>query len=71
MASNIGWKTIHYHFRKWAKDGSWQSSWIKLVASNRNKLDMSSVQLDGSHTPAKKGGEAVGNQGRKASNTTK
>jgi len=31
---------------------------------------MSSVQLDGSHTPAKRGGEAVGYQNRKKSKTT-
>lgn len=68
--TSIGWKTIYHHFRKWVKDGSWQNSWIELLASNRGKLDMCSVQLDGSHTPAKKGGEAVGYQGRKAANTT-
>jgi hypothetical protein len=31
---------------------------------------LSSLQLDGSHTPAKNGGQAVGYQGRKAANTT-
>lgn len=31
---------------------------------------MSSIEFDGSHTPAKNGGDAVGYQGRKASNTT-
>ena len=31
---------------------------------------MSSVEFDGSHTPAKNGGDAVGYQGRKACNTT-
>lgn len=31
---------------------------------------MSSVQLDGGHTPAKNGGAAVGYQGRKAARTT-
>jgi hypothetical protein len=33
-------------------------------------LDLSSLEFDGSHTPAKNGGDAVGYQGRKASNTT-
>jgi hypothetical protein len=33
-------------------------------------LDLSSIQLDGSHTPAKNGGAAVGYQGRKAACTT-
>ena len=32
---------------------------------NKAKLDMSSVQLDGSHTPAKRVGEAVGFENRK------
>ncbi|WP_229238897.1 transposase family protein [Emticicia sp. C21] len=33
-------------------------------------MDLSSIQLDGSHTPAKRGGEAVSYQGRKSSETT-
>jgi hypothetical protein len=37
---------------------------------NLKYLDMSSIELDGSHTPAKNGGDAVGYQGRKAPNTT-
>ena len=31
---------------------------------------MSSVEIDGSHTPAKRGGQQVGYQGRKKANTT-
>ncbi|MGH1339886.1 MAG: transposase family protein [Aureispira sp.] len=31
---------------------------------------MSSIELDGSHTPTKRGGQQVGYQGRKKSNTT-
>ena len=33
-------------------------------------LDLSSIQLDGTHTPAKRGGESVAYQGRKKSKTT-
>ena len=44
--------------------------WTQLLEMNRSKLDVSSVQLDGSHTPAKRGGQAVGYQGRKKSKTT-
>ena len=61
----ISWNSIYYHFRKWTKDGSWKAMWTKLLRINKSKLDMSSIQLDGSHTPAKKGGEAVAYQGRK------
>ena len=66
----INWNSIYYHFRKWTKDGSWKKMWIKLLAINKSKLDMSSIQLDSSHTPTKRGGEAVAYQGRKKSKTT-
>jgi len=66
----ITWNTIYYHFNKWSKDGSWKLMWTKLLELNKSKLDMSSIQLDGSHTPAKRGGEAVAYQGRKKSKTT-
>ena len=66
----ITWNSIYYHFRKWSKDGSWKLMWTKLLKINKSQLDMSSVQLDGSHTPAKRGGEAVAYQRRKKSKTT-
>lgn len=64
------WQSVYYHFNKWSKDGSWKKMWTKNLTANKSKLDMSSVQLDGSHTPAKRGGEAVGYQKRKSSKTT-
>lgn len=64
------WKTIHYYFYKWSKDGSFKKAWINLLSLNKRHLDLSSTQLDGSHTPAKRGGEAVGYQGRKAVKTS-
>ena len=66
----IRWNSIYYHFRKWSKDGSWKQMWTKLLALNKVVLDMSSVQFDGSHTPAKRGGEAVAYQNRKKARTT-
>lgn len=66
----ITWNTVYYHFRKWSKDGSWKRMWTRLISMNKSKLDMSSVQLDGSHTPAKRGGQAVAYQRRKKSKTT-
>jgi len=67
---SITWNTVYYHFRRWSKDGSWKRMWIKLLFINKSSLDMSSVQLDGSHTPAKRGGEAVDYQRHKKSKTT-
>lgn len=66
----ISWNTIYYHFNKWSKDGSWKQMWTRLLALNKAQLDMSSVQFDGSHTPAKRGGQAVSYQSRKKAQTT-
>ena len=44
--------------------------WTVVLALCREHLDMSSVEFDGSHTPAKRGGQQVGYQGRKKSKTT-
>lgn len=66
----ISWNTVYYHFRKWSKDESWKQMWTKLLSLHKTTLDMSSVQLDGSHTPAKRGGEAVAYQHRKKAKTT-
>ena len=66
----IRWNSIYYHFNKWSKDGSWKRMWIKLLNLHKAKLDMSSVEFDGSHTPAKRGGQAVGYQKRKRTKTT-
>lgn len=67
---SIGWNAVYYHFNKWAKDGSLKRMWTHLLALHKAKLDMSSVQFDGSHTPAKRGGEAVAYQARKKAKTT-
>ena len=50
--------------------GEWKSMWVRLLDKYRNELDMSSVDLDGSHTTALRGGEEVGYQGRKKRKTT-
>ena len=44
--------------------------WVRLLDKHRNELDMSGVDLDGSHTAALRGGEEVGYQGRKKRKTT-
>jgi transposase len=66
----ISWNTVFYHFNNWSKQGCWQAIWLNLLKNFRHCLDLSSVEFDGSHTPAKNGGDAVGYQGRKAANTT-
>ena len=63
--ASLTWQGVYARFNAWRKDGSWQAVWLNLLRQNGAHLDCSSVQLDGSHTPAKNGGEAVGYQGRK------
>lgn len=67
---SYSWKSVYYHFQKWSKDGSWARVWQLLLSTYKKSLDMSSIQLDGTHTIAKRGGTSVGYQGRKKSKTT-
>ncbi len=67
---SITWESVYYHFRKWVRDGSWRRIWEVLLRLNRHILDMSCVSLDGSHTLAKQGGQAVAYQHRKKGKTT-
>ena len=61
---------MYARFNAWRKDEFWQGVWLRLLRENGPTWNYSSVQLDGSHTPAKNGGEAVGYQGRKKARTT-
>ncbi len=59
------WNAVYYHYNRWCKDGSWQAVWTNIVKKYRQYLDLSCVNLDGSHTRAFRGGESVGYNGRK------
>ena len=56
----ITWQGVYYYFNKWFKDGSFQTAWLAILAQHKKYLDLSSLQLDGSHIIAKQGGKAVG-----------
>ena len=64
------WQSVYHYFAKWCKDGSFYRLWLVVLDLCRELLDMSSVEFDGSHTPAKRGGQQVGYQGRKKASTT-
>lgn len=68
--TNYKWQSVYYHFQKWCKDGSWEMVWNKVLEKHKDVLDLSSIQLDGTHTPSKRGGEAVAYQGRKKCKTS-
>lgn len=62
----LSWQGVYHHFKKWSADGSLRSVWTGLLKSHRRLLNLSSVQLDGSQTICKNGGEHVSYQARKA-----
>lgn len=64
------WQSVYYHFRKWSQDVSLERMWEKLLDKYKFILDLSSIQLDGTHTPSKRGGEEVDYQGRKKCKTS-
>lgn len=69
-SGKISWQAVYHHYRKWCKDQSWRRVWLALMGRFKFLLDLSTAQLDGSHSPAKRGGEAVAYQGRKKSKTS-
>ena len=66
----LSWQGFYDRFNVWGKQGAWQHLWLTSLHLHRRTLDLSSVQLDGSHMLAKNGGPAIGYQGRKAGRTT-
>ena len=66
----LSYKSMYAHFRKWSRNGEWKKVWGMILSRHRSFLDMSSVDLDGSHTTTLRGGECCGYQGRKKRTTT-
>ena len=69
-SAKISNSTVCHHDREWCKDGSWQRVWTKFLSQFKSLLDLSTAPLDGTHSLAKKGGEAVGYLGRKKAKTS-
>lgn len=59
-----------HHFRKWAKDDSLRALFMASIIAISMYIDLSEINLDGTHTIAKKGGEAVDYQNRKKAKTS-
>ena len=66
----LHYKTVYGHFRKWSRNGEWEKVWGIILHRYRFFLGMSSVELDGSHTPVLRVGECCGYQVRKRRKTT-
>lgn len=66
----ISWQAVYYHFCKWSRDGSLEKVWQQSLESIQDDLNLTQLNLDGSHTLAKKGGESVAYQGGKKAKTS-
>jgi transposase len=66
----LSWHAIYYHYRKWSRDGSLEKVWQGSIMTIETDLNLSELNLDGSHVIAKKGGQSVAYQGRKKAKTT-
>lgn len=65
----ISYAAVYLHFAQWCRDGSFKHLWQQSIRTVRADLDVSELNLDGTHCLAKKGGESVAYQGRKKGKT--
>jgi transposase len=66
----ISYQAVYYHFRKWSRDGSFKKVHQSSIQTIKDELNLSEINLDGTQTIAKKGGESVCYQGRKKAKTS-
>jgi hypothetical protein len=66
----LSYHAVYHHYRKWSGDGSLERVFALSIMRIRDQIDTHHLNLDGSHAPAKKGGEAVAYQGRKKAKTS-
>jgi transposase len=66
----ISWDAVYYHYRKWSRDGSLKKVWLSSIERVEPDLNLSEINLDGTHSLAKKGGQSVAYQGRKKAKTS-
>lgn len=66
----LNYKRVLGYYRKWCRLGIWKKCCISLLGGNKSLIDLSSIDLKGSHTPNFRGGQCIGYQGRKKRKTT-
>jgi transposase len=62
----VTWQNIYYHYNKWTKDGSFEKLFSSTHEVMREDLALECIQLDGSHTPSKKGAKTSSIKGEKS-----
>lgn len=67
---NYSWNLVYYFYRKWSKLGVFNALFETFIYLKRDKLDIENLNLDGTHSLAKKAGEAIEYQHRKKAKTS-
>jgi transposase len=66
----ISWQAVYHHWHKWNREGCFEQIWHYSIQLIQHDLNCEHLNLDGSHTIAKKGGESVEYQYRKRAKTS-
>ena len=66
----ISWQAVYYHWQKWNANTCFEQIWQHSLTCIQAELDCTYLNLDGSHSIAKKGGESVVYQYRKRAKTS-
>ena len=66
----LSWQAFYHHYRKWCRDGSLLRLFQFSILAVSHRLNFSELNLDGTHSIAKKGGEEVAYQRRKKAKTS-
>lgn len=66
----ISYSAIYLHFSRGSHDGSLKKVWQQSILTIQPELNLSELNLDGTHSLAKKGGQSVAYQGRKKGKTS-
>lgn len=66
----FSWQSVYYFYNKWSKAGVFEKAFEQIQKEQKDKLALDLLNLDGTQTLAKKGGEEVAFQGRKKGKTS-
>jgi len=66
----LTYQAFYHHYRKWSNDESFEYLFKASIIAIQFHANVSEINLDGTHTLAKKGGEKVDYQPRKKAKTT-
>ena len=67
---NYSWQLVYYYFRKWSKLEVFKNIFDTFLILQLDRLDLENLNLDGTHSLAKKAGESIGYQHRKKGKTS-